>query len=111
MPFRFYVRICFSSQTFCCSRNKHAVTATSSLKNTHNLQQITKLFVLAHNPFWVVIRSTLESSAVATVKIHDLCSNYYKCEVEKIRKCMTIDRQRTSEEGMKCDHEPLPHES
>ena len=59
----------------------------------------------------MTVVSTLESSAVATVKIRSLCSNYYKCEVEKIRKCMTIDRQRTSEEGVKCDHEPLRHKS
>ena len=61
----------------------------------------------------MTVVSTLESSAVAavaTVKIHDLCSNYYKCEVEKIRKCMGIDRQRTGEEGVKSDHEPLRHE-
>ena len=43
----------------------------------------------------MTVVSTLESSAVATVKIHDFCSNYYKCEVEKIRKCMTIDCQRS----------------
>ena len=59
----------------------------------------------------MTVVSTLESSAAATVKIHDLCSNYYKCEVEKNRKCMTIDRQRTGEEGVKCDHELLRHES
>ena len=58
----------------------------------------------------MTVVSTLESSEVATVNIHGLCSNNYKCEVEKIRKCMTIDRQRTSEEGVKCDHEPLQHE-
>ena len=55
----------------------------------------------------MTVVSTLESSAITTVKIHDLCSNNYKCEVEKIRKRMTIDRQRMSEEGVKCDHEPL----
>ena len=67
------------------------------------------VFFLLH--FKMTVVSTLESSAVATVKIHSSCSNYYKCEVEKIRKCMTIDRQRTSEEGVKCDHEPLRHKS
>ena len=73
-----------------------------------NIQFQAAAFFLLH--FKMTVESTLESSAVTTAKIRDLCSNNYKSEVEKIRKCMTIDRRRTSEEGTKCDHEPLWHE-